>query len=268
LCADTEEIESMPLELERDEVSGALVLRLDGELDVARAPSIRSALEPAIRQRCRNLILDLTDVTYADSSALGLLVWLADRLGRLRGKIILVGANRDVSRVIELSGLLTLSPAFSASPTVAAALEGLELTEVQESPEWHEAFSVDASVDNLAEARERVVGIIAELGLPRAALYDIKVGVGEALANAVLHGSPHGEQDSIVVDVAAYADRVTVAVTDSGEDPDSSFEGASGDYAPTGRGMIVMRAFLDRVDVSRSAEGRTTVTLAKHLRRA
>jgi anti-anti-sigma factor len=256
----------MVLELEREGDSGVCVLRLDGELDVARIPAVRDALKPAIEEECDKLVLDLSDVTYADSSALGLLVWLSDRIGRHEGKIVLVGANADVSRVLELSGLLSLAPTFSASPNLNAALEGLELPEVPAEALWHKDFSMSASVGELAGARGRVVEVLKSVGLPDSAMYDVKVAAGEALANAMLHGSPRGPEDRIRVDITAYPDRVTIAVTDCGDHEDATFEGAGDDRAPSGRGLTVMRAFLDKVDVAKSSEGGTTVTLVKHLR--
>ena len=47
------------------------VIVIAGELDVRTAPELRSELSALIEAGCINMIVDLDDVTFMDSSALG-----------------------------------------------------------------------------------------------------------------------------------------------------------------------------------------------------
>lgn len=256
----------MSLRIEKKAAEEVCVVHLQGEVDVAVVPEVRRELDSTIGGGCRNMVLDLTDVTYADSSALGLLVWIDHKLAPRGGKLVLVGANRDVTRVLELSGLVGVAPSISASASVSSALEGLEMREEAKPPLWERSISLPARIEELSAARQEVVEAMGVLHLPEATLFDVKVAVGEALANAVRHGSPHGEADTVGVDVAGYDDRVVVKVRDSG----CGFTGeasCNGDvYASGGRGVMFMRALMDRVEFEVGPECGTTVTLVKHLR--
>ncbi len=256
----------MSVRIDTQTAEAVCVVHLEGEVDIALVPEIRRQLDSTISSGCRNMVLDLTSVTYADSSALGLLVWIDHKLAPTGGKLVLVGANRDVTRVLELSGLVGVAPSISASPTVSSALEGLEMR-VEERPElWRCTVTLPARIEELSSARQEVVEALEPLRLPEATLFDIKVAVGEALANAVRHGSPHGEADEVGVDVAGFDDRVVIRVRDTG----CGFSGeasCTGDvYASGGRGVMFMRALMDRVDFDVGDGGGTTVTLVKHLR--
>lgn len=253
------------LRIDREKDPRVCVAHLEGEIDISVVPSVKAALDSTVEGGCENLILDLSEVTYADSSALGLLVWLDHRLTPRGGKLILAGANRDVARVLELSGLVNIAPSIAASPSVVSAMEGLELSDRKAELLWEETLVMPAIVHTLSESRSRIVGLLDRVSLSEAALFDIKVAVGEALANAMRHGSPHPDSDEVRVRVAAYDDRVLIAVTDAGE----GFEerpGSSDLYATSGRGIMFMRALMDKVEFQREPGGGTTVTLTKHLR--
>lgn len=98
----------------------SIIAVLEGELDVATVPRARVELEAAlVKPGVRSLILDLTGVSFMDSSGLGFL------LGRYRwcmenGAVMAVaGARAQVRRVLELSGLTKIMP---VTATVGEAL--------------------------------------------------------------------------------------------------------------------------------------------------
>jgi len=126
-------------------------------------------------------------------------------------------------------------------------------------------MTLPASAATLAQIRSDVCDVLAPLGIPESTMFDIRVAVGEALANAIRHGSPGGVSDTISIEITAYTDRVSVRVTDSG----SGFDGAtckSDDlYASSGRGVIFMRALMDTVEFASCSDGGTAVTLVKHV---
>lgn len=243
----------------------ACVARLFGDIDVAVVPELRDSLDATVDSGCLNLVLDLTRVTYVDSSALGLLVWLDHRLLPNDGRVLLVGANRDVSRILELSGLSRLATSISMSETVESALAGLELGTVESEELWSKSICIPADVDRLAGIRDEVSELVAPLGFSDAAIFDVKVALGEALANAVRHGAPDSN-GRVCVDVRAFADRVVVEVTDNGAGFDGVHIASDDLYAPSGRGIMFMRALMDRVEFEPAKGGGTLVRLVKHHR--
>jgi anti-anti-sigma factor len=241
------------------------VARLSGDIDTAVVPELRGDLEQSIDSGCVNLVLDFTDVTYADSTALGLLVWLDHELGARDGRVFLAGANPDVARILELSGLPELGTAISLSADVPSALEGLDVEVSSTAELWRRQISIPSDINQLAGVRDAVSVLVAPLGFTESAIFDIKVALGEALANAVRHGAP-ASGGQVSVDVVAYSDRVVLEVTDNGAGFDGVHNASDDLYAPSGRGIMFMRALMDGVEFEIAEGGGTLVRLVKHHR--
>jgi anti-sigma B factor antagonist len=241
----------------------ACVAHVSGDLDCITVPELREGIDAAVSDGCTQVIVDLSEVTYLDSSALGLLVWADRRLLPVSGELVLAGAGRDVSRILELSGLMGVAQSVLAAGSVDEALSRLAAVPVGAGPLWTEAFSFAADVRQMAEVRNRITEIVSPLDLPEATVFDLKVAVGEALANAIRHGSPAGSDDRVHVEVQAYDDRVDVIVSDSGCGFDGRSPSRQDVYAPSGRGVLFMRALMDAVEFAQCAGGGTSVRLAK-----
>ncbi len=246
----------------------ACVVHLHGEIDMVTVPEVRDALESAMNRGCSNVVLDMERVSYLDSSALGLLVWADRRLGPHEGRLILAGADRNVSRILSISGLVAAAPSISAASDSDVALAGLDLSVRSETPNWLRTLEFPAIPSSLAQVRGEVCDLLEPLGIPDPVFFDIRVAVGEALANAIRHGSPRGHTDPISVTVEAYDDRVVLVVTDRGVGFDGEAASDGDPYASSGRGVMFMRALMDRVDFSPLPGGGTAVTLVRHLGQA
>jgi anti-sigma B factor antagonist len=255
----------MKIVTEHEHEARVCVMRVQGEIDMTTAPDVRMAIQNAVNRGCLNVVLDLERVSYADSSALGLIVWTDRLLEPKGGRLILAGASRHVSRVLELSGLIEAGHTISAAADAAEAMAGLELSPGLDAPLWERSFEFPAVPASLSLGRGEVCDALEPLSMAEAVLFDVRVAVGEALSNAIRHGSPGGDGAMVCVNVTAYPDRVAIEVCDRG----SGFDGealSDGDpYAASGRGVMFMRALMDQVHFARMAEGGTAVTLVKHL---
>lgn len=243
----------------------ACVVGLAGEIDMVTVPEVRDALESAMNRGCSNIVLNLERVTYMDSSALGLLVWVDRQLSPHEGRLVLAGADRNVSRILKISGLVAAASTISAADDPDTALAGLKLTAEPEAPLWVREAEFPATPASLARARAEVCDMLEPLSIPEAVFFDIRVAVGEALANAIRHGSPRGDTDPVSVSVEAYEDRVVLVVADRGAGFDGDISPDGDPYAASGRGVMFMRALMDRVDFVRQPGGGTAVTLVRHI---
>ena len=152
--------------------------RLMGDIDAVSAPLVREALDGAITEGCRTIVLDLSHVDYLDSSALGLLVWADHRLQPISGALLLAGAGRDVARILELSGLIGVAPSVFTADSVEAALAGLTPPSKKGEPLWTRSFEIPADARLMADARAQITSMLAPLGLPESTVFDIKVATG------------------------------------------------------------------------------------------
>lgn len=92
-----------PFRLTSDDESGALVVRVEGELDLATAPRLIDALgEARARESAVPLVLDLERVTFMDSTGVRSLLEV-ERMRRDTGRpVALLSPSAAVTRVLDL----------------------------------------------------------------------------------------------------------------------------------------------------------------------
>jgi anti-sigma B factor antagonist len=103
---------------QRELADDTSVLTVEGDLDLASAPSLKWALadlQPAGR---RHVVVDLSKVTFIDSTALGVLVG-AQRAMDGSVRLAIACAEENVLRIFELTGLDGM---FEIVPTLEDAL--------------------------------------------------------------------------------------------------------------------------------------------------
>src|SRR5271154_6292599 len=85
---------------------GVPVVMAAGEFDASTAPELRSALD-AISDSSKKVIVDLSNVTFLDSTALGALVYTAKRLSAKHpnAHLVLVVTHPHIMKVFEVTGL-------------------------------------------------------------------------------------------------------------------------------------------------------------------
>lgn len=241
---------------------GVVTCAISGDIDLATVPELQRSLGSIIEAGYTSIILDLAEVDYIDSTAFSLLVWLDRQLVDAQGSVILAGANEKVQRILNMTQIVTYMSALNTSENVEAALVALDRGEIESDLLWEHRFEVESSIDNLANMRHQSDEVLSSLEFTDAEKFDIRISLGEALANAVRHGS--GEDgEMITVAIRAFEDRVAIDVIDSG----TGFSGdhcASDDlYAPSGRGIMFMNALMDSVSFAPGSDGGTVVTMEK-----
>jgi anti-sigma B factor antagonist len=98
---------------------GAVIVSLAGELDLYNAEQVRSALLEACTGEPEVLVVDLGEVTFIDSTALGVLIETRSRMADRKG-FRLAAPGLETRRALEVSGL---DKHFLVHDTVPEALE-------------------------------------------------------------------------------------------------------------------------------------------------
>ena len=99
------------------------IVTVEGELDLHRVPALREVLETVPDDR-RWIVVDLEHVTFLDSAGLSLLTTIARDLRARGGGVVLALDDRNVQKVLELTGLGRF---FEQRRTVSAAVEHARL---------------------------------------------------------------------------------------------------------------------------------------------
>jgi len=99
---------------------GHIVLfALGGSLDIATSPSLRAALSEAADHEKHEIIVDLTQLEFIDSTGLGALIGAHKRASEHNGSLRLVAHEGQILRLLRITGLLDV---FAVYPAVEAAL--------------------------------------------------------------------------------------------------------------------------------------------------
>jgi anti-anti-sigma factor len=98
----------------RPEGETAASVQVSGELDIATVPQLERTLREAFAHASL-IVLDVHAVSFIDSSGLDILLAAAQRARPLRGRLVMVGAPRQVETVLDLTGVRDV-PALALSP--------------------------------------------------------------------------------------------------------------------------------------------------------
>ncbi|TET53228.1 MAG: ATP-binding protein [Actinobacteria bacterium] len=126
------------------------------------------------------------------------------------------------------------------------------------------SITIKSDPKNISKARRFVEIIAKQYGFTDSQIFDIKVASGEAISNAIEHGSPLGAKSNITVEADFSKNCLELKVIDRGifkkqvkvDNPDPRHRG---------RGIPFMLALMDTVTIKEGKKG-TTVKLIKKLK--
>jgi len=95
------------------------VLPLDGEIDLHVSPRVSISLAQMTQKKIDPLVVDLTRVSYIDSSGLAVLIEAMQRVEEYGGKFALTGLQENVRSIFEIA---RLDQVFRLFPDVDSAL--------------------------------------------------------------------------------------------------------------------------------------------------
>lgn len=90
--------------------SDRYVLTVSGEVDLATSPDLDAAIIAALDSGAGSLVVDLTDVSFMDSSGLGVIVRGLKRCREADKDLDLVITNERVLKVFGITGLDQVIP--------------------------------------------------------------------------------------------------------------------------------------------------------------
>ena len=100
------------------------VLPLEGEIDLHVSPEVAESLRTMITKKQKVIVVDLSKVTYMDSSGLAMLIEGMQKVQEYGGKFALAGAQESVQHIFEIA---RLDQVFQIFPTVDEALAATQI---------------------------------------------------------------------------------------------------------------------------------------------
>src|SRR3954452_13179353 len=130
-------------------------------------------------------------------------------------------------------------------------------------------YKLDSTLDSVNEAEQKASQLATESGLDEDEVQRVEMAVREAAVNAVYHGNAYDPTKKMTFGLERTPESLIITVADEGqglqesEIPDPL--APENLLKPHGRGIFLMRSFMDEVRIRRLEPG-TEVTLIKHVR--
>ena len=234
------------------------VIHCGGVVGDQLADDLPQELRRCISAGTTDVVVDLDPWGALDPEGLAALRDAAAQFADEGGELVVAVEETEARAALAGVGLMRAVP---AAPGQAGSDQAAPVP-TADGPRWEHEFSFPATARQLRAARRRVAAYAEVAGLRGTDLFELSVAVAEALANAVVHGSPRGADDDVKVRFFCYEDEVAVEVVDAGDGIEASPVCAPAASATTGRGIHFMRALTDDVQYTCGPMG-TRVLLVK-----
>lgn len=131
---------------------------------------------------------------------------------------------------------------------------------------------LDSTLESVDSAEELVLDVARKAGFSEEELHKISMAVRETVVNAVVHGNRYSAHKKVHLSAAMEQDRLLITVADEGAgfDPDSLPDPLAEENLlhQSGRGLLLVRAFVDEFQVRKLNPTGAEVRLVKHLTHA
>lgn len=97
------------------------VLDVVGEIDIYTTPQFKEAVSAAINEHRPAIVINMSQVTYMDSSGFGTLLSATKRLRPLNGALYLSGCNDAIQRMLQITRLNTIFGVYVSEDEALAA---------------------------------------------------------------------------------------------------------------------------------------------------
>src|SRR5882672_12278160 len=129
--------------------------------------------------------------------------------------------------------------------------------------------TLDSTLESVDSAEELALKMAEQAGVEEDDLMKIGMAVRESMVNAVAHGNRYNAHKKVRFSVDKTHERFTIRIADEGEGFD--FDSIPDPLAPenlmrtSGRGIFLIRSFMDEFQMRHLESGGTEVTLVKYL---
>lgn len=106
------------------EGDGPTVVAVSGEIDIFTAPELKAALSAAIESGATEVVVDLSETRFLDSSALGVLIGVVKKLRHVDGHLTVVNTEPSTARTFEITGLDKIFAIVETRDEALAAASG------------------------------------------------------------------------------------------------------------------------------------------------
>lgn len=128
---------------------------------------------------------------------------------------------------------------------------------------------LESSLDSVDSSEERAKVAAEQVGLPEDDAYQVGYAVREAMVNAIVHGNRYSANKRVHFVLSRTQSSIQVLIEDEGTGflPEQQADPLAEEnlLSQSGRGIMIIRSFVDEFVIERSEQGGTRVVLRKSI---
>lgn len=119
----------LEVEIIFDVIKNTLVAELFGELDHHAAEKARDKIDEAVdNYGVQNLIFDFTNVSFMDSSGIGMVLGRYRKMNEMEKKIAIVSCSKAIRNILNMAGVFSLMDYYNTKEEAIAGLDRKEVS--------------------------------------------------------------------------------------------------------------------------------------------
>ena len=131
---------------------------------------------------------------------------------------------------------------------------------------------LESTLESVDSAEQTVLGEAEALGFDEDDLHRVGIALRECMVNAVVHGNRYNARKKVYLKVIRTSESLTVVIGDEGDgfDPTAVPDPLAGEnlLRGSGRGVMLMQAFMDDFQISKRSPQGTEVKMVKYKAKA
>jgi len=139
-----------------------------------------------------------------------------------------------------------------------------------DKPEIHpDGIVIPSSTDYLADVDQFLEKRLMEAGVEESVVTDLAISVSELVNNAIIHGNESDQSKKVDIRFSMTGSKLHIVVCDQGKgfNPEKVADPIDDEnlLREVGRGIFIVRNFVDEMKVNRAPSGGTCVEIIKRL---
>ena len=127
---------------------------------------------------------------------------------------------------------------------------------------------LESTLESVDSAEQTVLGEAEALGFDEDDLHRVGIALRECMVNAVVHGNRYNARKKVHLKITRTAESLTIVIGDEGDgfDPTAVPDPLAGEnlLRGSGRGVMLMQAFMDEFQISRREPQGNEVKMVKY----